>query len=166
MEHNTEPKYTCQKCGKIHKERRAHDEHDECHEPVDDSIDEHEQVNIESTAKDWIPNCAYKKQKNILKRRPVSIVFNYSKIVLTDAMNRLLNRGLNFAILPIKLDLTQLLVDFKKFERSVVWKEFWHGREVEEPYVVPIFRTKKTNFPKNYSVPKGLKTFLGSIKSV
>ena len=41
VEHNTEPKHTCQKYGKINKERRAHDERDECDEPIDDSIYEH-----------------------------------------------------------------------------------------------------------------------------
>ena len=95
----------------------------------------------------------------------INIVFNYSSIVLTDAMTRLLNRGFNFCILPMKLDMTQLLVDLKRFERSVVWQEFWYGREFEKPYVAPIFKTKKTNFPKNYSVPKGVHTFVRSVRS-
>ena len=80
-------------------------------------------------------------------------------------MTRLLNRGLNFAILPLKLDLTQLLVDFKRFERSFVWQKYWFGREFEEPYVAPLFKTKRTNFPKNYSVPKGVQKVIGNVKS-
>ena len=30
-------------------------------------------------------------------------------------MNKLINRGLNFTILPFKLDITEVLVDFKRF---------------------------------------------------
>ena len=72
-------------------------------------------------------------------------------------MIKLCNRGLGFAILPIKLDLTEVLVDFKKFERSTIWHEFWHNREKEENYKRPIFRKQKTNLPKNHTSPKELK---------
>ena len=46
-----------------------------------------------------------------------------SSIELTEAMDKLLNRGLNFSVLPDKLDITQVLVDWKRFERTmvVVW---------------------------------------------
>ena len=96
-----------------------------------------------------------------------SVVFNYSSIILTDSMDRLLNRGLNFSILPKTLDTTQLLTELKKLERPVVWHEFWHGREEENvnDREIPIFKTVKTNMPKNYSSPKGLKMFLGAVKS-
>ena len=80
-------------------------------------------------------------------------------------MENLLNRGLKFAVLPLKLDLTQVLVDFRHFERSAIWKEFWHNREENKQRKQPIFKKQKFNFPKNYSVPEGLKTFLGSVKS-
>ena len=81
-------------------------------------------------------------------------------------MERLLNRGLNFSILPKKLDFTQVLTDFKKFERSAIWHEFWYGRHMdEEVRKEPIFPTHKTNMPKNYAVPEGLKVFLNSVKS-
>ena len=83
---------------------------------------------------------------------------------LTEPMKRLLNRGLNFAILPLKIDLTQILVDFKRFERSTIWHEFWFGHETK-PNDPPIFKTKKTNFPKKHTVPEGLKTFLHAVKS-
>ena len=61
-----------------------------------------------------------------------SIVFNYSSIVLTKAMDSLLNKGLNFSILQKKLDMTQVLTDFKKLERSLIWHEFWYGRDDQE----------------------------------
>ena len=79
-------------------------------------------------------------------------------------MERLLNRGLNFAILPLKMDLTQILVDFKRFERSTIWHEVWFGHE-NKTYEPPIFKTKKTNFPKKHTVPEGLKMFLHGVKS-
>ena len=79
-------------------------------------------------------------------------------------MEKLLNRGLSFAILPNKLDLTEVLVDFQRFERSAIWHEFWHNREKEE-FIKPIFKKHKNNLPKNYTSPKELKTYLGAIKS-
>ena len=83
----------------------------------------------------------FRKQANIT-------IFNYSSIELSEAMTKLLNRDLNFAILPLKLDLTQVLVDFKIFERSVIWHEFWHGREKDTTYEAPIFKTQKKTSPK------------------
>ena len=80
-------------------------------------------------------------------------------------MDRLLNRGLNFSILPDKIDITQLLVDCKKYERAVIWTEYWHGKENIELKEQPIFKTNKSNLPKNYRVPDDLKVFLNSIRS-
>ena len=80
-------------------------------------------------------------------------------------MENLLNRGLNFAVLPTKLDITQVLVDYKRFERSAIWREFWYGKEECGDRKQPIFRKRKHNLPKNYTVPDGLKTFLGAVKS-
>ena len=83
-------------------------------------------------------------------------------MVLTEAMQKVLNRGLNFAILPLKLDLTQVLVDFKRFERTMIWQEFWFGKTHESDAYKPlIFKEKKNNLPINHKVPNGLKTFLG-----
>ena len=58
-----------------------------------------------------------------------SLVFNYSKLKLTEAMERLLNRGFNFSILPKKLYITQVEVDFKRLERSLKWQEFHFGSD-------------------------------------
>ena len=81
-------------------------------------------------------------------------------------MKELLNLGLNFAVLPIRLDITQILVDNKKYERSLVWHEFWFGREdADTTYNPPMFKTNKTNFPKNHTIPEGLKVMIGAIKS-
>ena len=100
------------------------------------------------------------------ENEPKSVIFNYSSIVLTNTMKSLLNRGLNFCVTPLKLDITEVLVDFKRFERSVIWREFFYGREDEEvQYEKPIFKTRKYNLPSNYAVPKPLKRYLGSVKS-
>ena len=80
-------------------------------------------------------------------------------------MEKVLNRGLKFCIQPLKLDLTQVLVDFKRFERNMIWQEFWYGRKQEGEYNPPIFKTKKDNLPKNHKTPKKLKGFLGAVRS-
>lgn len=80
-------------------------------------------------------------------------------------MVNLLNRGFNFLILSLKMDLTQVLVDFKRFERTLIWQEFWHGRDQTEERKEPIFKNKKRNMPKNYISPQGLQTFIGAVKS-
>ena len=80
-------------------------------------------------------------------------------------MNRLLNRGFNFSILPKKIDLTQVFVDFKRYERAAIWTEFHYGKDKETEKDKPIFRKDMTNLPTNYTVPEGLKTFLSSVKS-
>ena len=80
-------------------------------------------------------------------------------------MHNLLNLGLNFSVLPLKLDITQVLVDFKQFERSVIWQEFWFGIDKDQDYKAPIFKSHKHNLPKNYKVPNGVRTFLNAVKS-
>ena len=111
-----------------------------------------------------IPASRYKRNLNKMKRQSLTAVFNYSNVILTSDMNELLNLGLKFAILPLKLDITQVLVDFKRYKRSLVWKEFF-GANNDEDFSPPIFKTKKTNYPKNHNTPKGLNTFLGAIES-
>lgn len=44
-------------------------------------------------------------------------------------MKSLLNRALNFAILPLKLDITEVLVDFNRFSQAAIWHEYWYGRD-------------------------------------
>ena len=67
-----------------------------------------------------------------IENSETNIVFNYSSVVLTEAMERVLKRGFNFSILPKKLDITQIFVDLKHFERSVLWKKFHHGKEDQD----------------------------------
>ena len=63
-------------------------------------------------------------------------------------MISLLNRALNFAILPLKLDRTQLLVDFNRFARAVIWQEFWEGRDQEEEYLNPYLKHTNQTYQK------------------
>ena len=58
-------------------------------------------------------------------------------------MEKVLNRVPNFAILPLKLDLTQVLVDYTCFKRTMIWQEFWDGRGQEKrQYKPPLFKEK------------------------
>ena len=117
--------------------------------------------------KGWLPNNKYKRQKKKLLKQNITVVFNYSKVQLTEAMESVLNRGLKFCILPLKLDVTQIPTDFRRFERTMVWKEFWHGRDTEDTQIrkPPIFKKKKNNFPKNYNSPQDLNNYLAAVKS-
>ena len=81
-------------------------------------------------------------------------------------MKTLLNRGLNFSILPKKLDITQVFVDYEHFERSVLWKEFHFGKDNQETYERPIFRIQKTNLPQKHSTPELLKAFLSAVNQI
>ncbi len=64
----------------------------------------------------------------------MSAIYNYSKVSLTENMKNVLSRGLNFNVTPEQINLTELLVDFRKFERSIMWKEYFRmkrGRKSE-----------------------------------
>ena len=117
------------------------------------------------TQKIWIPENQYRKQKNKLKKQKINVVFNYSHIKLTAAMQSVLNRGFKFAVLPLKLDIAQVLTDFRRFERTMLWKEFWFGREPNEPYIPPMFKKRKQNFPRNHTAPRGLRDCLAAVRS-
>ena len=58
-----------------------------------------------------------------------------------------------------------MLTDFKRFERSTIWFEYWYGRDSDHERENPIFKTEKNNMPKNYTPPEGLRVFLSSLKS-
>ena len=63
-------------------------------------------------------------------------------------MESVLNLGLKFAILPPKLDVIQVLTDFRRFERSMMWNEFWFARETENHMKNHCFRKRNTTFLK------------------
>ena len=115
--------------------------------------------------RDWIPRSKYRRVQNQIKKQHLSVIFNLSSIILTPGMEALLNRGLNFAVLPLKLDITQVLVDWKRFERTMIWREWWFGCETVDNIKEPIFKTKKSNLPKNYKMPNGLRTYISAVRS-
>ena len=113
----------------------------------------------------WIPENKYKRMKTKQKQQRINVVFNYSSTKLNENMEKVLNRGLNFALMPLKLDITQVLVDFNKFERTMLWKEFWYEHEESGNRKLPLFKSKKTNYPRNHKTPQELKNYLAAVKS-
>ena len=107
----------------------------------------------------------YKTQKTRLKKQPITVVFNESKLILTKDMENVLNRGLKFAIIPHKLDITQVLTEFRRFERTMVWTEFGFGKPQGEQYEPPLFKQKKSNFPRNNRPHKNLQDYLAAVRS-
>ena len=91
----------------------------------------------------------YKRQQKQKNKQAINIIFHYSKVKLSEAMEEVLNLGLNLAILPSKLDISQVLADFKRFERNMVWKEYFFKQDEDNEYTPPIFNSKK-NLPENY----------------
>ena len=134
-------------------------------EPDDTTDSDPDNVRHESgLGVERIPNSRYKRHQKKIKKQNLNVVFNISSVKLTEGMGNVLNRGLNFSILPGKLDITQVLVDWKRFERTMIWKEWWYCNENETNFKENIFKPKKTNLPRNYKVPNGLKTYLGAVK--
>ena len=54
----------------------------------------------------YLKKTKYNREKRKKKREHQTVVFNYSDITLTESMEKVLNRGLNFSITPSKLDIT------------------------------------------------------------
>ena len=132
---------------------------------VDDqnSCNDESQTKPKKIKRKYVKKTIYKRQQKKKKKQKISVVFNYSGIKLSKGAEAVLNRGLNFSILPDKLNFTQVLVDLAKFERLMEWKEFWHDKPSDVPYVPPLFKKQKTNRPENPS--QSLKTFIKSVKS-
>ena len=113
----------------------------------------------------WIKKSKWKRLKRKQSRKKLNVVFNYSGIELSQDMENLLNRGLSFAITPLSLNLSQVLVDFSKFERKLRWREFFATQEDDHEYQPSIFRKEKTNLPRNHKPPEELKMFCHAVKS-
>jgi hypothetical protein len=79
-------------------------------------------------------------------------------------MSKILNRGLNFCVTPDNINVTEMLADYRKFERKMRWKEFFHDKEDENNhYIPPIFPQEKSNLPPKGGAP--LNNFLIGVKS-
>ena len=84
-------------------------------------------------------------------------------------MKTILNRGLNFCVSPLTLNITNILVEYRKYERTVKWVEFFADKDTESEFDTEsswkkeIFPKEKSNVPPNSST--AVKTFLNSVKS-
>jgi hypothetical protein len=78
-------------------------------------------------------------------------------------MKNVLSKGLNFCVTPEQINLTELLVDLRKFERKMKWKEYFKDETEEEEWKQEIFPKEKTNLPPKHT--KHLDTFLAGVKS-
>ena len=101
--------------------------------------------NNKTTKRKWIKRSQYQRLSRKKNKANITMVYNYSSITLTDAMEKLLNRGLNFSPTPKNLDFTQLLVDFKYFARNMFWTEFFWDMEQREEQKPGIFKKAKKN---------------------
>ena len=127
-----------------------------------DDVPAHE---FEHVKNEGLSKNQYRRKKNKLLKQKNNVIFNSSDLVLTKPMECVLNKGLKFAILPLRLDITQVLTDFRRHERSMVWKEFFYGKENDIPYKPPMFKQKKHNFPQKHRAPKGLYDYLAAVQS-
>jgi hypothetical protein len=73
----------------------------------------------------FIKRSKWKRTQDKKSKEQISAVYNNSSLHLTPAMESILNRGLNFCVIPLTLNITNVLVDYRKFERSIKWKEFF-----------------------------------------
>ena len=114
----------------------------------------------------WIKKSKYQRIQRKIKRKTISIVYNYSHINLTPAMEKLLNRGPSFAIRPPKLNISELMADHKRLQRGMMWMDYFSDKE-NPPENKNFFKKKKSNFPsrKKYSPPEALQVFLKSTRS-
>jgi hypothetical protein len=112
----------------------------------------------------FIKRSHWKKIQDKKKLTPITPIYNYSKIELTKAMTKFMSRGLNFCINPKKFNMTELLVDVRKFERKLKWKEFFtddDDTQINE-WTPEIFPKEKNNLPAKSS--KGLNNFITGIR--
>ena len=57
--------------------------------------------------------------ENTPKQDPKKVIFNFSKLSLTDAEKTLLVKGLSFALPPKQLSYSDYLINFELFYRSI-----------------------------------------------
>ena len=77
----------------------------------------------------WLKKSKYKRIKTKLKKKTISIVYNYSDIVLTPSMEALLNLGISFAIRPQKLNISEMLADHQRLARGMTWMDYFSGQD-------------------------------------
>ena len=116
----------------------------------------------------FIKRSRYRRIQTKLSKKPLqNLVINYSDHELTTDQQSLLNKHLSFVPVPEKVNLTQLEYDYKRFSRSMRWREYWQKNNEEsnesENSAVYIFPTKKHGVPTEQPT-RTLNEFLYGIK--
>ena len=91
------------------------------------------------------------------KHDPDRVIFNYSKISLSDAEKSLLVKGLRFSLPPKKLNYADYLVNFELFNRSIRNLDVLSNGDLDfvktkiEDAALSSFRFYNANIPQNLS---------------
>lgn len=111
-------------------------------------------TNGSKKSRKFIRRTRYRRKIKQLNRRKNCLVINYSDIELSKDMISLLNRGLNFAIIPKKVNTTDVHAGFEKLSRSMKWKEAKYKEDDNNKhpsesmsYKKEPWRKSKTNLP-------------------
>ena len=114
----------------------------------------------------FIRRTRYRRRIKQLNRRKNCLVINYSDIELSKDMKSLLNRGLNFAVIPKKVNTTDVHAGFEKLSRSMKWKESKYKDDDKNTnpsefmsYKKEPWRKSNTNLPLT-AAPADLSTML------
>ena len=83
---------------------------DDDHNPSDNKLDDAENSGDNNSKpkpkkikRKHVKKTVYRRQQKKLKKQKISVVFNYSGIKLSKGAEAVLNRGLNFSILPLSI---------------------------------------------------------------
>ena len=96
-------------------------------------------------------------RKQLPKHDSDRVIFNYSKISLSDAEKSLLVKGLRFSLPPKKLNYADYLMNFELFYRSIRNLDVLSNGDLDfvktkiKDAVLSSFRFYDANFPQNLS---------------
>ena len=118
----------------------------------------------------FVKRTKYRRKVRQLNKKVNCLVSNYSDLELNKDMVSLLNRGLNFAVVPKTVNTTDVHAGFEKLERDMKWTEtLFKEDDLENDssvYKKKPWRPSKTNLPKT-APSADLSTFLsGSLTCV
>ena len=91
-----------------------------------------------------------------LKHNPDEVIFNYSKISLSNTNKSLLVRGLRFSLPPKKLNYAHYLTNFELFYKSTRDVDVLSNRDLDfvktkiKDAALSSFHFYNANFPQNY----------------
>ena len=97
------------------------------------------------------------------KKAHIDVVFNFSSQIIDPPTQRLLNRGLSFAVKTLAPTRSEIKADCKKFSRRVLFTERFHDSQ-NQNYTPPLFKTDKSNLPVGPS-PRYLTAFLNATET-